>query len=169
MAARDAGTYDEAGWLRRGIRRTITRRPLADLSARMLPTIDRAALRLTRGRWLLSGWLTGLPVVRLVTVGARTGLDRSALVMAIPDADGLLVAAANFGSDRSPGWLHNVRTHPDVRVVVAGTERPMRAEELRGEERELGFESALRMNPSWVRFRRGAGARTIAVLRLAPQ
>jgi hypothetical protein len=58
--------------------------------------------RATGGRTSLSGLLSGLPVLLLVTTGARTGQPRSVLLLAPYDADRVVVTAANWG--RRHNW-----------------------------------------------------------------
>jgi deazaflavin-dependent oxidoreductase (nitroreductase family) len=164
---RDESAFADAGPVRRAVRLAVTSRPVARLSARFLPAADRVAARLTRGRVTLSAWVTGLPVVAVRTVGARSGLPRTVRLLGIPDGPGVVVIAANFGQRRNPAWYHNVRAHPEVAILRDGTERPFRAEELVGAERDEWFGRAVRMNPGWTRFRDRA-ERDIPVLRLAP-
>ncbi|WP_433060678.1 nitroreductase family deazaflavin-dependent oxidoreductase [Dactylosporangium sp. CS-033363] len=164
----DMYTYAEAGPVRRVVRQVVTSRPVAWMSARYLPAVDRVALRWTRGRWLPSRWVTGLPVVRLTTVGARSGALRTSPVLGIPAGEGLVVLAANFGQARNPAWYHNLRAHPRVTVTAGSGVREFDAVELEGEERERWFAEALRLNPGWRRFRTRAGARGIPVVRLEP-
>jgi deazaflavin-dependent oxidoreductase (nitroreductase family) len=159
-----ATPYSEAGPVRRTVRQVVTRGPVAALSARLLPGLDRLAVRVTGGRATLSGWVTGLPIVELATTGARTGERRVHRVMGIPTERGYLVVAANFGRARDPAWVHNQRA--DVRVEVDG--EPHVGRELAGAEREAAFARALELNPGWRRFRQRAG-RPIPVVELSPE
>lgn len=161
-------TYAEAGPVRRAIRQAVTSRPLAWASVRLLPGLDRAVYRITRGRFTFSAWVTGLPVVLLRTTGARSGQVRDARVLGVPDGDRLVVIAANFGQPTHPAWYHNVRAHPEVTVVNRGVSRAFRAQELTGAERAAQFQRAVAMNPGWLRFQERAGARGIPVIRLDP-
>ncbi|MGD9529859.1 nitroreductase family deazaflavin-dependent oxidoreductase [Pseudonocardia sp.] len=147
----------------------MTSRPVAWLSVRLLPGLDRAIYRLTGGRFTFSAWVTGLPVVLLCTTGARSGRTRTARVLGIPDGDGLVVIAANFGQTSHPAWYHNVRAHPEVTVVAGGARRNFHAHELAGAERAQQFERAVAMNPGWTRFQDRAGSRDIPVIRLEPR
>ena len=160
--------YTEAGPLRRAVRQFVTTRPVAWLSARILPRIDRVAYRATRGRTTVSMWLSGLPVVMLTTTGARTRRPRTTPVLGIPDGDRLIVIAANFGQERNPAWYYNIRAHPEVSIAVDGVVRACVAHELRGSERDDRFDEAVGMNPGWLRYRAWAGDRQIPVIRLDP-
>jgi deazaflavin-dependent oxidoreductase (nitroreductase family) len=141
----------------------VTTGPVAALSARFLPAVDRRVVRATGGRFTPSAWVTGLPVVELTTTGARSGAARTARVLAVPVQDGLLVVGANFGSTRDPAWVHNLRAHPRATVNGAAHE----ARELHDDQRDEGFALAARLNPGWQRFAERAGERPIPVFRLA--
>ena len=162
-------SYAEAGVLRRMVRQAVTSRPVAWLSVRLLHHIDGLAHRATRGRFTFSRWVSGLPVVRLTTIGARTGRPRTTPVLGIPDGEGLVIIASNFGEPRHPAWYFNLRAHPQASITADGNVAHLyRARELIGEERDRQFEKAVRMNPGWLRYRAWAGERQIPVLRLDP-
>ena len=160
--------YAQAGRFRRVVRQLVTSAPVAWLAVRFLPGIDRRVYRLTKGRQTFSEWMTGLPVVMLITTGARTGQRRTTRLLGIPDGDGIVVIAANFGQASNPSWYHNVRAHPLVSVFADGAEVVYEAREVTGADRDRLFERAVAMNPGWVRFRNRAGARDIPVVRLRP-
>lgn len=69
------------------------------------------------------GWLghrmTG-PVTSLLleTTGRKTGLRRAVALAYSRDGDDLLVVASNFGGDRPPAWLANLRAEPRAAVLV---------------------------------------------------
>lgn len=166
--SRATASYDfgASGALRQRMRLLVTSRPVAWLSAWLLPGIDSRVYRLTRGRLTLSAWITGLPIVELMTTGARSGQRRHARVLGIPTAEGFIVIAANFGQASNPGWYHNLLAHPQVSVIADRASGEYHARELSGEERERGFQLAVALNPGWRRFKERAGSRTIPVVRL---
>jgi deazaflavin-dependent oxidoreductase (nitroreductase family) len=158
--------YSAAGVIRRSVRLLVTSWPVAQLSPWVPPGLDRLSYRVTRGRFTFSTWATGLPVLLLSTKGARTGEPRIVRVLGIPDGDGFIIVAANFGQRANPAWHYNLRAHPRVCVVVGGIESEYHARELSGAERERGFQRALSLNPGWRRFQKWSGQRTIPVMRL---
>jgi deazaflavin-dependent oxidoreductase (nitroreductase family) len=160
--------YRGSGPLRRVARLLVTTRPVAWLSARYLPTIDRVVFGLTSGTVTPSALLTGLPVVEVATIGARTGLPRTVRLLGIPDGADLLLVAANFGQPTNPAWYYNLRACRRVTVTAYGTSGEYDVTELTGSQRDAGFDRALTLNPGWRRFRDRAGSRQIPVLRLAP-
>ncbi|MGD3110482.1 nitroreductase/quinone reductase family protein [Streptomyces sp. YGL11-2] len=113
------------------IRPLVTRigrtRAFTTLAPHLLPRVDRAAHRLTGGRWLPSRAL--LPTVMLVTTGHRSGLARTTALCAHRFADGSwLVAATNFGRPHHPAWSTNLLHAPHAVVVTNRERHPVTAE-----------------------------------------
>ena len=106
------------------------------LLERAVPRLDRAFYRATCGRTSLSGLLSGLPVVLLTTTGARTRQPRSVLLLALHDADRIVVTGANWGGARNPAWYHNLLATPSATVTTGRLGRPVVAYEAEGAERE---------------------------------
>jgi deazaflavin-dependent oxidoreductase (nitroreductase family) len=77
-----------------------------------------ALFRLTKGRALST--LRGMPVLLLTTVGRKTGKRRTTPLMYIRDGDSYVVTASNSGSDKHPGWFHNLRASPQAQIEVPG-------------------------------------------------
>ena len=90
--------------------------------------VHRLVLGATGGR---IGWkASGMPVIRLTTVGRRSGQPRETLLTS-PYQEGstIIIVASRGGDDRHPAWYLNLRDHPEVMVSVGGGPvQPMRAE-----------------------------------------
>ena len=161
--------YRKASPIRRLMRRTAATRPMAWLYTRIQQGIDRLVYRLTRGRTTLSAWASGLPVVMLTTIGARTGQRRTLPVLGLVDGDTCVVIASNYGRRRHPAWYHNLRAHPRAWVTLAGVTHEVEAHELEGQESERFFQRGVEMYPGFTHYRRWtANRRKIPVIRLAP-
>src|SRR6185437_5338707 len=113
--------YERANSVQRFLRRLASSGPGAWVFSRVMHRVDRPVHRLTRGRHTLGSLLSGLPVVMLTTVGARTGRPRTVPVLGIPVGNGVAVIASNWGQRRHPAWYYNLRSHPEAQVVVDGT------------------------------------------------
>jgi deazaflavin-dependent oxidoreductase (nitroreductase family) len=158
--------HDEANVLKRAIRSSAGWKPLSLFYARTLQTVDRAVFRMTRGRATFTSWLAGLPVAWLTTTGARSGLERTCPVVAIPaEGDSLVVIASNYGQTHNPSWYHNLRAHPRATLDFDGRRREVVARELDGEERERWYERGIEIYPGWVQYRERA-PRKIPVIEL---
>src|SRR5262249_15422974 len=66
--------------------------------------------------------MDGMPVVLVITRGARSGEQRATPVMCFPEGDSAWLVVASFGgSARHPAWFVNMARHPDeVWVEVDG-------------------------------------------------
>jgi deazaflavin-dependent oxidoreductase (nitroreductase family) len=160
--------YKDANAIQRAVRRTAGWRPVSWFYARALHRIDQAAYRLSGGRVMLSSVISGLPVALLTTRGAKTGIERTLPVLAIPDGHALLVVGSNYGRRRDPAWAFNLRANSAVRARIGGRERAMIARELTGAERDAAYERDLEVYPARNAYRRRAAPRVIPVFRLEP-
>jgi deazaflavin-dependent oxidoreductase (nitroreductase family) len=82
--------------------------------------VHQAVYDLTDGR--VGHRLLGVPCLLLRTTGRRTGKSRTSALVYARDGGDYVVVGSLGGSDRAPGWLHNVRARPQVGVQV-GRER----------------------------------------------
>src|SRR5436305_501717 len=68
------------------------------------------------------GWLghrmVGVPTLLLRTTGRRSGAPRCNALVYARDGQDYLVVASNGGADRPPGWLFNLRAHPDAQIQI---------------------------------------------------
>ena len=87
--------------------------------------VHQAIYEGTKG--LLGHRLIGVPSLLLRTTGRRTGEPRTSALVYAKDGDRYVVVASNGGSDRPPGWLHNVRAKPDVEIQVGRRRMPATA------------------------------------------
>ena len=149
--------HDQANLLRRAMRRSAGWKPLSLFYARTLHSIDKVVFRLTRGRATFTSWLADLPVAWITTTGARSGVERTCPVLAIPAGDGkLVVIASNYGQRNNPSWYHNLRANPRTRVLFDG------------DERATWYERGIEVYPGWVQYRKRAAHRRIPVIELTP-
>ncbi len=63
----------------------------------------------------------GPPSLLLHTTGAKTGQPRTNSLSYARDGDAYLIVASNGGSDRYPGWYHNLRAQPNAEINVGPT------------------------------------------------
>ena len=66
--------------------------------------------------------ILGVPALLLRTTGRRSGAQRCSALMYAADGSDHVVVASNGGSDRPPGWLHNVRAKPGVEIQIGRDE-----------------------------------------------
>jgi len=109
---------------------------------RFLVPLDRRVLAATRGKYALFG-PTALPPLLLTTTGRKSGLPRPTALNYLRDGDRLLVLASNFGQTHHPAWSSNLLAQPAATVSIAGTEIPVRAELLTGDDRDRALQKFL--------------------------
>jgi deazaflavin-dependent oxidoreductase (nitroreductase family) len=160
--------FDRANVVQRGLRTSAGTRPVAWLFARTLHHLDGPVLRRTGGRHSFSSALTGLPIVELTTVGARSGQPRTLPLVGVPDGDRLVLVASNYGRPRNPAWYHNLKATPRCRVVVHGRRHEMEAYEAEGEERQRLWDLDVSVYPPRNHYAQRTGGRRIPVMVLQP-
>jgi deazaflavin-dependent oxidoreductase (nitroreductase family) len=72
-------------------------------------------MRANDGR-VTSGPLAGHPLLILTSEGAKSGDPRRAILTWSKDGDDFVVAGTAGGSPKVPGWVFNVRAHPEVTI-----------------------------------------------------
>ncbi len=72
----------------------------------------------------------------LTTLGARSGLPRTAPMMYASDGDRLVVFASDAGAPHHPAWYHNLVAHPQVTVEVGADRFGATAVVTTGDDRE---------------------------------
>jgi deazaflavin-dependent oxidoreductase (nitroreductase family) len=138
--------------VQRGVRRFAGTRIGALLFSRVLRPVDAVAWRTSGGRWTVASVGAGLPVIRLVTTGARSGLPRIAPLVGVPVDGGLLVIGSNFGQRAMPGWAVNLARDPRASVQYRGRTAAVRAESLAGDAAAGALGTAARIYPPFVTY-----------------
>ena len=99
----------------------------------------RAAYTVTRGRFgLRPSTETQWGMLRLTSVGRRSGRTRVAIVGFIADGPNLVVPAMNGWAEPDPAWWLNLQAHPDTTVELpeGRGRRDVTARAAVGEERD---------------------------------
>jgi len=113
--------------------------------------------------------LGGDPVLLLNTIGRRSGQSRTNALAYVEHEGGWIVAASWAGEPKHPIWYLNLMAHPDVTVQVRDRLISVRARDLKGDERDRGWEKILDMDPSFKKYEeRTRGIREIPVVLLEP-
>jgi deazaflavin-dependent oxidoreductase (nitroreductase family) len=100
--------------------------------------LHRALLRFSGRRIGLSRPEAGqrFGMMRLTTVGRRTGQPRVAIVGYFDDGENLVTLAMNGWADADPAWWLNLQAQPDTTVDLPDGSRAVRARAAEGAERE---------------------------------
>ncbi len=90
---------------------------------RLFWVVQRAVYSVTRGRLgLRRATAAQWGMLRLRTVGRRTGEERVAILGYFEDGRDLVTMAMNGWADADPAWWLNLQAHPDVTVDLPGGE-----------------------------------------------
>ncbi|MFF1722676.1 nitroreductase/quinone reductase family protein [Streptomyces sviceus] len=134
------------------VQRVSSTRAFAKLAPHVIPALDRAVHRVTRGRVLLSAQM--LPGVVLTSTGARSGRPRRTPLACMPEESGRtwILIGSNFGREGHPAWTANLLAHPDAEVSWKGADIPVTATLLTGEERAAVWKTALAFWPPYATY-----------------
>jgi deazaflavin-dependent oxidoreductase (nitroreductase family) len=135
--------------VQRALRLVVASRPGAWLLARTAHHLDRAVLALSGGRRTAAQFVAGIPVVRLVTTGARTGRRRVTPLLGVPHDGGIAVIGTRFGQTGTPGWYYNLRSHPTAELRFHDRSAQVVACELQGEQWQAVWEAGTRLYPGY--------------------
>lgn len=104
---------------------------------RLAWVVHRAIYRITRGRRGLSRPTPGgkFGMLRLTTIGRRSGQERMAILGYHEDGPNLVTLAMNGWAGGEPAWWLNLRARPDAIVELKDGTREVRTRAAEGEER----------------------------------
>jgi deazaflavin-dependent oxidoreductase (nitroreductase family) len=136
-------------------------------------TFMRIQWRLHKALWNASSGrlgrrVVGMPVVEVVTVGRRSGVELQILITYVQDGGAPAIVGTNAGRDADPAWAHNLRANPDASARWDGTWHDIRAVELDGEPWERAWAAAVAANPGYADYAAGL-SRPIPIFRLEPR
>lgn len=111
--------------------------------------VHRAAYSITGGRLgLRPSTATQWGMLRLTSVGRRSGKARLAIVGYIVDGPNLVIPAMNGWADPEPAWWLNLQADPDASVELSDGRREVTARAAVGDERELLWARFLELKSS---------------------
>ncbi|MET7702728.1 MULTISPECIES: nitroreductase family deazaflavin-dependent oxidoreductase [unclassified Streptomyces] len=135
----------------RFVQKVSSTRTFAKVAPHLIPALDRAVHRVTRGKVLLSAQM--LPGVILTARGAKSGLPRRTPLACMPEeGGGWLLIGSNFGRTDHPAWTGNLIAHPDADISWKGADVPVTARLLEGEERAEAWKAALAFWPPYATY-----------------
>jgi len=136
--------------------------------SRTLHHIDLFLMSLTGGRVSVPKVLGGLPVIRLTTIGAKTGRERTVPLLGIQDGEKWALIASNWGNENHPSWYYNLRANPEVRLSHDDQMNQYTAHEATEQEREGYWKQATELYPNYESYQQYTGGRQIPIVVLTP-
>ena len=152
----------------RALQHFLVLRPVTAFLAPILHHVDTFFLRLSGGRWDIA-WLSGLPIVEITAIGAKSGQPRTLPLAGLPDGNKFVVIASNFGRKRTPAWYYNLKANPECMVKKKGQAGTYIARETKGEERERYWNLAVSYYIGFEIYKQRASHRKIPVMVLEPK
>ncbi len=138
-----------------------------DAVFKVVTRIHRAVFDLSQGK--LAGTASGMPVVKLTTIGRKSGQRRTTMLTSpLVDGDNVVLVASFGGDDRDPAWFGNLVANPEVEVVMSGSTKMMRARVTEGDERTGLWETLTAKHANYAGYQRKT-SRQIPVVVLEPR
>ncbi|NUS22632.1 MAG: nitroreductase family deazaflavin-dependent oxidoreductase [Streptomyces sp.] len=103
----------------------------------------------TEGTTLLD---TGMPVILLTTVGARSGKIRKTPLMRVEHGGRYAVVASQGGAPKHPVWYHNLKADPRAELQDGPEKWDMSAREVTGAEKAEWWERAVAAYPPYAEY-----------------
>lgn len=95
---------------------------------------------------------TGLPVVVVTSVGARSGKLRKNPVMRVEHDGAYAIVASKGGAPEDPVWYRNLVAHPMVELQDGPDKWDMTVREVTGDERDAWWQRAVAAYPSYADY-----------------
>lgn len=135
----------------------------------LVVTVDTWMSTVSRGRLPLLK-VAGLPTLTLHVPGRKSGAMRSTPLLCASWGNGLIVVGSNWGGEKAPAWVHNLRAAAEgqVEISVYGARLPVDVRELSGESRESAWAAAVRVWPNYEIYA-GRTTRQLPVFHLTPR
>ena len=95
---------------------------------------------------------TGLPVVIVTSLGARSGKVRKTPLMRVEHDGCYALVASQGGAPTHPYWYHNLVAHPEVELQDHAEKRSYRVRLVEGEEKATWWERAVAAFPPYAEY-----------------
>ena len=106
-------------------------------------------------------------LLRLDTIGRKSGKVRTHTLLYIRDGENLVVCASNYGAQRHPDWYLNLQANPHARIQAGQIRQEIIAETAGPEERSRLWQLLLNVRPQYAKYQ-AATSREIPLVILRP-
>jgi deazaflavin-dependent oxidoreductase (nitroreductase family) len=97
---------------------------------------------------------TGLPVVVVTSLGARSGKIRKTPLMRVEHGGAYALVASQGGAPVHPTWYFNVTKYPVIELQDGPVRQDMKVREVHGEEKAAWWARAVEAFPSYAEYQR---------------
>lgn len=147
----------------RGIQKIASSRAGAKIFSKLMHPVDKVLFNVSSGEVTLPGLLARLPVIMLITTGAKSGKVRSMPLLGIPIGDDLAIIGSNFGQESTPGWVYNLEADPSASVKYRDRTVAVAARRSSEDETDRIYEQTASIYPGFAKYRSRADHREIRV------
>ncbi len=95
---------------------------------------------------------TGLPVVIVTSVGAKSGKLRKTPLMRVEHDGSYALVASQGGAPKHPTWYFNLVAHPEIELQDGPAPAPMTVRLLDGDERATWWDRSVAAYPSYADY-----------------
>ena len=154
--------------LQKSLHRLLMLRPVTAFFAPWVHQLDQAMLKLTKGKYTISGIL-GWDIVQLTTTGAKTGQPRPLPLIGLVDGDKIALIASSFGREHNPAWYYNLKAHPECSAQWDGKTGTFVAREVEGDEYQKHWQQGVSIYVGYEKYKERAAHRHIPIMVLEPK
>jgi deazaflavin-dependent oxidoreductase (nitroreductase family) len=154
--------------LQKTIHRFLMLRPVTAFFAPWIHRVDKAILKLTKGKYTLAE-IPGWEIVQLTTTGAKTGQPRTLPLIGLFDDERIALIASSFGRRHNPAWYYNLKAHPECQVRSSERTGSYIAREIEGDEYKKYWELGVSYYEGYEKYKERASHRHIPVMVLEPK
>ncbi len=126
-------------------------------------------LRFTNNRSSLTSFLSGIPVIVLTTIGAKSGSPRTVPLLGVIKGENVFLIASNWGQAHHPSWYYNLKANPEAQLSFGGKTGQYTAREATDAESEAYWEEAVDMYPGYAEYKKRIKTREIPMFVLSPE
>jgi F420H(2)-dependent quinone reductase len=95
---------------------------------------------------------TGLPVVIVTSLGAKSGKLRKTPLMRVEHDGSYALVASKGGAPEHPVWYHNLKEHPEVDIQDGAAKGSYRVRLVTGDEKAAWWERAVAAFPDYADY-----------------
>ncbi len=125
---------------------------MKDILIKWFMGLNSLVLRLSHGR--LGSKLGTQTILILHTIGRRSGQERAIPIAYFDYENRYLIVASNWGKDKNPDWVLNLRSDPHARLEIKGKLIAVTAREAQGEEYDRLWKFATKRNPPYLDYQK---------------
>ena len=159
----------QRNWIQKALLMFTSSKVGARIASRILPPLDKAILKSTDNKNSLTSILSGIPVIVLTTIGARSGESRTVPLLGVVKGEDVFLIASNWGQAHHPSWYYNLKANPEAQLSMGKDAGPYIAQDATDSEREEFWTEAVIMYPGYAEYKKRISTRKIPMFILSPK